>query len=69
MHVIMAWKDWWDGIGHVARCNRDAGRTREAFEAGYLAAMEQSPSVRQPHLSVSVGSTRELDRRDGLEPQ
>ncbi|MFN3507973.1 MAG: hypothetical protein ACK4ZU_10870 [Allorhizobium sp.] len=69
MHVIMAWKDWWDGIGHVARCNRDAGRTREAFEAGYLAALEQTPSVRRPYLSVFVESTRELDRRDGLEPQ
>ena len=41
LRVIEAWKQWWEEIGHVARCNRDPARTREAFEAGYLAALEQ----------------------------
>lgn len=36
-----AWKQWWDELGHVARCNRDMARTREAFEAGYMAALAQ----------------------------
>lgn len=38
MHMERDWKEWWESLGHVARCNRDAARTREAFEAGYLAA-------------------------------
>lgn len=58
MHVILAWKDWWDGIGHVARCNRDPGRTREAFEAGYLAALEQTPRLAQQGNSASTESIR-----------
>jgi hypothetical protein len=34
MQVIEAWNEWWQEIGHVARCNRDPARTREAYEAG-----------------------------------
>lgn len=37
MQVTDAWEEWWRGLGHVARCNRDMARTREAFEAGYAA--------------------------------
>jgi len=66
MHVVTAWKDWWNGIGHVARCNRDAGRTREAFEAGYLAALEQIPPVGRPASSISHEIVREADHSDGL---
>jgi hypothetical protein len=40
MQVERAWSEWWEGLGHVARLNRDKARTREAFEAGYLAALE-----------------------------
>ncbi|WP_145926130.1 hypothetical protein [Shinella sp. HZN7] len=40
-HADRAWKRWWDDLGHVARCNRDIARTREAFEAGYMAALVQ----------------------------
>jgi hypothetical protein len=53
MDAIKAWTKWWDDIGHVARCNRDPARTREAFEAGYLAALEQvarAETVRASHL-------------------
>lgn len=41
MSMDKAWTDWWNSLGHVARSNRDCGRYREAFEAGYLAALEQ----------------------------
>jgi hypothetical protein len=41
MDMEKAWKEWWESLGHVARCNRDAARTREAFEAGYLAALHR----------------------------
>lgn len=41
MHMEGSWKEWWESLGHVARCNRDVARTREAFEAGYLAASER----------------------------
>jgi hypothetical protein len=37
MQVTDAWEEWWRGLGHVARCNRDIARIREAFEAGYAA--------------------------------
>jgi hypothetical protein len=37
MQVTDAWEEWWRGLGHVARCNRDMARTREAFDAGYAA--------------------------------
>lgn len=37
MQIADAWEEWWRGLGHVARCNRDKARTREAFEAGYAA--------------------------------
>ncbi len=40
MEVERAWLKWWEGLGHVAHLNRDKARTREAFEAGYLAAHE-----------------------------
>ncbi|MET3585651.1 hypothetical protein ABID21_001760 [Pseudorhizobium tarimense] len=36
-----AWKEWWESLGHVARCKRDTARIREAFEAGYLSASER----------------------------
>lgn len=40
MDMEKAWKEWWESLEHVSRCNRDTARTREAFEAGYLAASE-----------------------------
>lgn len=40
MGAVDAWNKWWEGIGHVARRNRDVARTREAFEAGYISALE-----------------------------
>jgi hypothetical protein len=42
MDMEKAWKEWWESLGHVARCNRDAARTREAFEAGYQAASQRA---------------------------
>lgn len=39
MSLNEAWNEWWEHLGHVSRCNRDPARTREAFEAGYLAAL------------------------------
>lgn len=44
MSMEKAWTDWWNHLGHVARSNRDCGRYREAFEAGYLAALEDRDS-------------------------
>ena len=69
MHVITAWKEWWDGIGHVARSNRDPGRTREAFEAGYLAALEQVSPARRPSLLVPFEMIPETNRSDGVRRQ
>ncbi|WP_207900562.1 hypothetical protein, partial [Shinella sp. JR1-6] len=40
--IEKAWRRWWNELGHVARCNRDPARTREAFDAGYLAALMHS---------------------------
>ncbi len=56
MHIAVAWKEWWDGLGHVARCNRDEARIREAFEAGYMAALAQTkiPTAADPDVSVGV---------------
>jgi hypothetical protein len=66
MHVIAAWKEWWEGLGHVARCNRDPGRTREAFEAGYLAALAEYSAEQRQAASFSRDMTREKGRGDGL---
>lgn len=41
MRMEEAWSKWWKDLGHVSRCNRDPARTREAFEAGYLAAVQE----------------------------
>lgn len=53
MDIEHAWMKWWEGLGHVARLNRDKPRTREAFEAGYLAALERNkneqPADERPH--------------------
>nr|CAD6437879.1 hypothetical protein REQ54_04326 [Rhizobium sp. Q54] len=55
MEVERAWLKWWDGLGHVARLNRDKARTREAFEAGYLAALEERIS-KAPLASGETGA-------------
>lgn len=47
-----AWKQWWEDLGHVARCNRDLARTREAFEAGYMAAVAQAADVTSPQADT-----------------
>jgi hypothetical protein len=65
MHVITAWKDWWDGIGHVARCRRDPGRTREAFEAGYLAALEDAAHAQAAAFGVQR-DMRTSDEGNGI---
>lgn len=41
MKIADAWNEWWDGLGHVACCNIDPARIREAFEAGYLAGLAE----------------------------
>ena len=57
MDIEHAWLKWWEGLGHVARLNRDKPRTREAFEAGYLAALERNkneqPADERPHQIVT----------------
>ena len=64
-HADSAWKRWWDDLGHVARCNRDAARTREAFEAGYMAALAQvvdealSPSDIASEIDRSLSKNKE----------
>jgi hypothetical protein len=52
VRVIEAWKKWWEEIGHVARRNRDPARTREAFEASYLAALEQVANEDDVQMSL-----------------
>lgn len=47
MNIVDAWTHWWDSLGHVARLNRDKARVREAFEAGYEAAVKDSASKAQ----------------------
>jgi len=59
-HLIDAWKEWWDGLGHVARCNRDEARIREAFEAGYMAALART---RVPAASDAAVKSR------GMQPE
>lgn len=54
MQVIEAWNEWWKEIGHVARCSRDPAKTREAFEAGYLAALDRIGA--SDNLRVQPGS-------------
>ena len=58
MGAVDAWKKWWEGIGHVARGNRDMARTREAFEAGYISALEDVASGRE-RLSSRNNDQRE----------
>lgn len=48
MAVKDAWNAWWEQLGHVGRCNRDPARTREAFEAGYLAALARQEKHAKP---------------------
>lgn len=57
MTVESAWKGWWNALGHVARCNRDMARTREAFEAGYLAALRDA---REPKNRSGKSQEHEL---------
>ena len=74
MKVHEAWLKWWESIGHVARGNRDPARTREAFEAGYVAALEQmrdlaaKSSVDEPAVSrmnsSALPGTPDRDRKD-----
>ncbi|CCF18711.1 hypothetical protein NT26_0987 [Pseudorhizobium banfieldiae] len=58
MGAVDAWNKWWEGIGHVARGNRDVARTREAFEAGYISALEDVASGRE-RLSFRSDDQRE----------
>ena len=48
MRMERAWQEWWESLGHVAQCNRDAARTCEAFEAGYLAASRTGGATVSP---------------------
>lgn len=59
MQVADAWKEWWQALGHVARCNRDIARTREAFEAGYAAGRSHvgSPRLRETSVYGRSGTT------------
>ncbi|CAD7029934.1 hypothetical protein RHAB21_01661 [Pseudorhizobium halotolerans] len=61
MGAVDAWNKWWEGIGHVARRNRDVARTREAFEAGYIAALEDMASEQE-----RVGDRSDNFVRDAL---
>lgn len=61
MTVESAWKSWWNALGHVARCNRDMARTREAFEAGYLAALRDAGERK-----IRIGKSQEHEQ---LAPQ
>ena len=58
MGAVDAWNKWWEGIGHVASGNRPLARTREAFEAGYISALEDVASGRE-RLSSRNNDQRE----------
>ncbi|MCF6370907.1 hypothetical protein [Rhizobium halophilum] len=58
MDMEKAWKEWWESLGHVARCNRDTARTREAFEAGYLAASRTGGATASRSLEAAESSRR-----------